>query len=271
LGQEFGGYASCLAHHLSGIRSAAKQLNPLGIGGSAVGTGLNVHPNYRTMMADTLSQLTSLQLTTTDDYFEAMQSMRPFVSLSGTLKSLSVDLGRIANDFRLLSSGPKTGLGEIVLPAVQPGSSIMPGKINPVLAEMLNMVCYRVIGNDATISGAGGAGQLELNVMMPVIADTLFESIQILTGGINSFNNRCLTGISANMDRCSEFAENSMAMATALNTLIGYLKAAEVVKESLATGKPIRQVVLDKGYLSRDELDTYLSPDKLTEPGIPGS
>jgi fumarate hydratase class II len=270
LGQEFGGYADCLEKHLQNIKLTGDELKKLGIGGSAAGTGLNVHPEYRRMMPETLSELLDLDLKMTDNYFEAMQSMRPFVNLSGALRGLAVDLGRIANDFRLLSSGPRTGLTEINLPAVQPGSSIMPGKVNPVLAEMLNMVCYRVIGNDLTLSGAGGAGQLDLNVMMPLIADTLVESLRILTGGLNSFNNRCLSGITANRERCHHYAENSFAMVTALNTVIGYLKAAEVAKESEKTGKPIRQIVVEKGYLKKEELDKYLSPEKLTEPGIPG-
>jgi len=270
LGQEFSGYRVCMEKHIDCIKTAAEQLKSLGIGGSAAGTGLNVHPDYRRLMAETLSDNLDLDLKIADNYFEAMQSMRPFVNLSGTLRGLAVDLGRLANDFRLLSSGPRTGLTEINLPPVQPGSSIMPGKVNPVLAEMLNMVCYRVVGNDVTISSAGMAGQLDLNVMMPLIADTLVESLKILTGGINSFNTRCLKGITANRETCRDYAENSFAMVTALNTVIGYLKAAEVAKESEKTGKPIRQIVVEKGYLKQEELDTYLAPEKLTEPGIPG-
>jgi aspartate ammonia-lyase len=270
LGQEFSGYAACIESHIYNIKSAFKCLTYLGIGGSAAGTGLNVHPEYRKKMAETLSDLLELDLKMADNYFEAMQSMRPFVNLSGALRGLAIDLGRIANDLRLLSSGPKTGLTEINLIPVQPGSSIMPGKVNPVMAEMLNMVCYRVIGNDNTIAMAGGAGQLDLNVMMPLIADTLVESLKILTGGIRSFNNRCLKSITANSDRCRDYAENSFAMVTALNTVIGYLKAAEVAKESEATGKPVRQIVLEREYLTEEELDLYLSPDNLTEPGIPG-
>ena len=270
LGQEFGGYADNLNKHRQNIEAAAMELTKLGIGGSAAGTGLNVHPQYRQKMVETLSKMLDMDLMMADNYFEAMQSMRPFVNLSGALRGLASDLGRIANDFRLLSSGPRTGLLEINLPPVQPGSSIMPGKVNPVLAEMLNMVCYRVIGNDLTIASAGGAGQLDLNVMMPLIADTLVESLRILTGGLNSFNHRCLKNITANPKRCKAYAEDSFAMVTALNTVIGYLKAAEVAKESEKTGKPIRQIVLEKGYLKEAELDKYLSPEKLTEPGIPG-
>ncbi|MBD3219406.1 MAG: aspartate ammonia-lyase [candidate division Zixibacteria bacterium] len=270
LGQEFGGYAVNLEKHLQSIRQAEIELKQLGIGGSAAGTGLNVHPQYRQKMAEALSKLIDLDLEMADNYFEAMQSMRPFVNLSGALRGLASDLGRIANDFRLLSSGPRTGLLEINLPPVQPGSSIMPGKVNPVMAEMLNMVCYRVIGNDLTIANAGGAGQLDLNVMMPLIADTLVESLRILTGGLRSFNDRCLQNITANPERCRAYAENSFAMVTALNTVIGYLKAAEVAKESEKTGKPIKQIVVEKGYLKEEELDKYLAPEKLTEPGIPG-
>lgn len=270
LGQEFGGYAECIGKHTEHIKVCGEELKQLGIGGSAAGTGLNVHPQYRLMMTETLSKLLELDLSMADNYFEAMQSMRPFVNLSGAMRGLAVDLGRMANDFRLLSSGPRTGLAEINLPAVQPGSSIMPGKVNPVMAEMLNMVCYRVIGNDVTIANAGAAGQMDLNVMMPLIADTLIESLKIMTGGIDSFNQRCLTGISANRERCHDYAENSFAMVTALNTVIGYAKAAEVAKESEKTGKPIKEIVIEKGYLKPAELDIYLSPEKLTEPGIPG-
>jgi len=270
LGQEFSGYADCIEKHISHIRESENSLTYLGIGGSAAGTGLNVHPEYRRLMAETLSANLNVELKMSDNYFEAMQSMRPFAALSGALRNLALDLGRIANDFRLLSSGPRTGLSEINLPPVQPGSSIMPGKVNPVMAEMLNMVCYRVIGNDTTIASASGAGQLDLNVMMPLIADTLVESLKILTGGINSFNERCLKDITANRDRCKDYAENSFAMVTALNTVIGYLKAAEVAKESAKTGKPIKEIVLEKGYLNKEEIDSYLAPEKLTEPGIPG-
>ncbi|MCP4632966.1 MAG: aspartate ammonia-lyase, partial [candidate division Zixibacteria bacterium] len=216
LGQEFSGYHSCIEKHSRKVEETQKELTFLGIGGSAAGTGLNVYPEYRKLMVETLSELMQLELKMADNYFEAMQSMRPFVNLSGVLKSLAVDLGRMANDFRLLSSGPKTGLSEIVLPPVQPGSSIMPGKVNPVMAEMLNMVCFRVIGNDLTITSASSAGQLELNVMMPVIADTLIESLKILTGGIDSFNRKCLKGVTANKERCKYYAENSFAMVTAL-------------------------------------------------------
>lgn len=270
LGQEFSGYAKNIEKHSQNIKACAEELKQLGIGGSAAGTGLNVHPKYRAMMAETLSEILALDLSMAENYFEAMQSMRPFVNLSGALRGLAVDLGRIANDFRLLSSGPRTGLSELNLPPVQPGSSIMPGKVNPVMAEMLNMVCYRVIGNDLTIANAGGAGQMDLNVMMPLIADTLVESLKILTGGIKSFNSRCLVNVTANKQRCHDYAVNSFAMVTALNTVIGYLKAAEVAKESEKTGLPIKQIVVEKGYLKPEELDIYLAPEKLTEPGIPG-
>jgi len=270
LGQEFGGYRACLEKHLRQLKISSEALLELGIGGSAAGTGLNVHPEYRHLMVQTLSEQLNLNLKMAGNYFEAMQSMRPFVNLSGALRGMAVDLGRIANDFRLLASGPKPGLAEISLPPVQPGSSIMPGKVNPVMAEMLNMVCFRVIGNDVTISLAGAAGQLDLNVMMPVIADSLIESLLILIGGIESFNRRCLAGITANPERCRHYAENSFAMVTALNTVIGYSKAAEVAKQAAKSGKSIRQIVVEMGYLGPDELNIYLSPDNLTEPGIPG-
>jgi aspartate ammonia-lyase len=268
LGQEFGGYAVNVRKHLSEIDSANNSCKELGIGGTAAGTGLNAHPKFRGMMVKQLSSQLGFEFRMADDYFEAMQSLRPMVEVSGALRNLAQDLIRIANDIRLLSSGPKTGLAEINLPAVQPGSSIMPGKVNPVMAEMLNMVCFQVIGCDTTILMAAQAGQLELNVMMPVVAWNLLHEIEILTNALNVFTKFCVDGISANEERCREYAEGSMSIVTVLNPHIGYAKAAEVAKEYLKSGKSIRQLVLEKGWLSAEQLDRIFDLRGMTEPGI---
>lgn len=203
-----------------------------------------------------------------DDYFEAMQSLRPFVALSSAVRNLAQDLIRIANDLRLLSSGPKTGLAEISLPERQPGSSIMPGKVNPVLAEMLNMVCFQVIGYDTTILLAAQAGQLELNVMIPVVAYNLLHGIEIMGNAINAFTHLCIAGIRANDEHCREFAETSLGIVTVLNPHIGYAAAAEVVKEHLASGKSIVSIILEKKLLAKEDLDRILQLKNMTEPGV---
>jgi aspartate ammonia-lyase len=222
LGQEFGGYGTCIRKHYEAIKVAADRNQELGIGGTAVGTGLNAHPQYRSMMVRQLSLDLGTDFRMADDYFESMQSLRPLVDLSGAIRCLAQDLIRIANDLRLLSSGPKTGLAEISLPELQPGSSIMPGKINPVMAEMMDMVCFQAIGCDMTILLAAQAGQLELNVMMPVVAFNLLHEIEIITNALNVFTQRCLAGIRADAAQCQAFAEASMSVVTVLNPHIGY-------------------------------------------------
>jgi len=268
LGQEFGAYATNIAKHRIGISDAAEHCKELGIGGTAAGTGLNAHPKYREMMVKQLSSQLDVQFRMADDYFEAMQSLRPFVDLSGAVRNLAQDLIRIANDLRLLSSGPKTGLAEITLPPVQPGSSIMPGKVNPVMAEMLNMVCFQVMGCDTTIVYAAQAGQLELNVMMPVVAYNLLHEIEILKNAINVFVKFCVDGITANKQRCQAYAEGSMSIVTVLNPHIGYARAAEIAKEYLTSGKSIKEIVLEKGLLTKEKLDQIFNLYGMTEPGI---
>jgi aspartate ammonia-lyase len=268
LGQEFGGYAANVRKHLSAIESASSSCKELGIGGTAAGTGLNAHPKFREMMAKELSSQVGFEFRMADNYFEAMQSLRPMVEVSGALRNLAQDLIRIANDLRLLSSGPKTGLAEINLPAVQPGSSIMPGKVNPVMAEMLDMVCFQVIGCDTAILMAAQAGQLELNVMMPVVAWNLLHEIEILANALTVFAKFCVDGITANEEQCREYAEGSMSIVTVLNPHIGYARAAEIAKEYLKSGKSIRQLVLDKGWLSAEQLDRIFDLRGMTEPGI---
>lgn len=268
LGQEFSGYADAVSKTAEKIEKAGDSLKELGIGGTAVGTGLNTDPDYAKKMVKELKEITALDVRGTTNHFEAMQSNAPIAEVSSSLKVFAIELIRIANDLRLLSSGPKTGLAEINLPAVQPGSSIMPGKVNPVIAEMLNMVCFSIIGNDLTITMASQAGQLELNVMMPVMQYKLLDSLSILTNAVKIFTAKCIKGITANKDRCYQYAVNSMSIVTALNPYIGYSNAAEVAKESLRTGESIKEVVLKKGLLTKEKLDEILSPEAMTRPGV---
>jgi aspartate ammonia-lyase len=259
LGQEFSGYAGAVRKAAQHIEVESVPLAVLGIGGSAAGTGLNTVPGYRTKIVARLAEQTGLDLRPAKNLFEKMQSMAPFVRASGALRTTAVELGRIANDLRLLSSGPTTGLGEIRLPAVQPGSSIMPGKVNPVIAECMNMICFQVLGNDTVIAQAAGAGQMELNVMMPVINFNLLWSIEILTNGVRMLRTLCVEGIEADAEQCRRSFESTVGLATILNPVIGYHRAAEVVREAVATGKSIRDVVLEKGVLGRKELDALLA------------
>jgi aspartate ammonia-lyase len=268
LGQEFGAYGTNIKKHMESIAATVDSSRRLGIGGSAAGTGLNVHPGYRGRMVRQLSIQTHIDFKEAEDYFEAMQSLRPMVEMSGAVRNLAQDLSRIAADLRLLSSGPKTGFAEINLPPVQPGSSIMPGKVNPVMAEMLNMVCYQVMGCDTTVTYAAQAGQLELNVMMPVVAYNLLHELEILTNAVDVFNRFCVSGITANADRCRMYAEGSMSIVTVLNPHIGYAAAAEIAKEYLRSGKSIRQLVRERGLLSEEQLEAVFDLHRMTEPGI---
>lgn len=246
LGQEFGAYARAVDRDRERILRSAQGFRRLGIGGTATGSGLNAHHEYHARMVAELKRITGLELTTSDNLFESMQSMADMVDFSSSLRTLALTLTRIANDFRLLSSGPATGLDEIRLPAVQPGSSIMPGKVNPVLAEMLNMAMYHVIGNDTTVSLAAQAGQLELNVMMPIIAHNLFEMMQVMIGSISAFTTKCVIGIKANVEKAQGWLEKNSILVTALNPLIGYQIGAELVKESNAKNISIRELALEK-------------------------
>jgi len=268
LGQEFGAYAKAITRNIDKITQAAAGLRRLGIGGTATGTGLNAHPEYHARMVATLSALTGLELHKSDDLFESMQSMQDAVFFSGAIRTLAQDLARIANDFRLLSSGPATGLDEIHLPAVQPGSSIMPGKVNPVLAEMLNMAMYHVMGDDLTVTMAGQAGQLELNVMMPVIAHNLFEMMHITLGAVKAFTEKCVVGITANREKAEAWLAKNAILVTALNPIIGYLKGAEVAKLAMASNRPILDVVVELGYMSEEDARAALDARAMTDGGI---
>lgn len=252
MGQEFGAYAKAIQRDGERINRSAEGLRRLGIGGTATGSGLNAHPEFHARMVKSLSELSGLQLYTSDDLFESMQSMADAADFSGAIRTLAVTLTRIANDIRLLASGPSTGLDEIRLPAVQPGSSIMPGKVNPVLAEMLNMAMFHIQGCDHAVALAAQAGQLELNVMMPIIAHNLFEMMQIAAGAINAFTEKLVRGLQANREKAEGWLEKNAIIVTALNPVIGYSAGAEIVKQSLASGKTVRQVALEKA--ARQEL-----------------
>jgi aspartate ammonia-lyase len=268
LGQEFSGYAQAVSRHINWIQAAVYELNEIGLGGSAAGTGLNCHPDYRTNVASILAKQTGLEIRPAKNYFEAMQSMAPFVKLSDSLANFGQDLSRIANDFRLMASGPKTGFAELLLPSRQPGSSIMPGKVNPVMAEMTNMVCFAVFGNSQAILWAAQAGQLELNVMMPLIAYKLPDTLSILKNAIKAFTELCINDIKADPQKCREYAESSAAVITALNPILGYAKAAEIVKRSYSESKTVRQILLESNLIPAEKLDEILDLIKLTEPGI---
>jgi aspartate ammonia-lyase len=269
LGQEFNAYASAIRRSREGLESCIPALLELGIGGTAVGTGLNAEPAFSTAIIDELALATGFPLTVSPDLFEAMQNMDPFLALSSALRRTAVTVGRIANDLRLLSSGPRTGLDEIRLPAVQPGSSIMPGKINPSMAELTNMVCFQVMGCDQAVMLAVQAGQLELNVMMPLIAYNLLFSMELFKNCVQKFTDSCITGIVANEERCRHYLEDSLGLVTVLAPSIGYNAAAEVAKESVATGRSIREIVLARGLMPAAELEEAMRPEHLTEPGLP--
>ncbi len=271
LGQEFGAYARAVERGRGKIALAADALRRLGIGGTATGTGLNAHPEYHHRMVEALTTLVGEPMETSDDLFESMESMGDVVFFSGAMRTMAQDLVRIANDFRLLSSGPTTGLDEIRLPAVQPGSSIMPGKVNPVLAEMLDMAMFHVLGNDYTILLAAQAGQLELNVMMPIIAHNLFEAMLVMIGAVKAFTTKCVVGVTVNREKAEGWLAKNAILVTALNPVIGYLNGAAVAKEALASNRTIKDVVVEKGLLTAEEADRLLDARKMTEGGIQGT
>lgn len=267
LGQDFQAYGVSISKARAYIGEASESLKELGIGATAAGTGINTHPDYRLKAIEALRDITGIKdLRPSQDMLESINSMADFVKVSYSLKGLAIELTRIANDLRLLSSGPRTGLAEITLPPVQPGSSIMPEKVNPVLAEMLNMVCFQVIGNDLTITMASQAGQLELNVMMPVINYNLLHSIGILKNGVKVYTERCVKGIMANPDRCKEMADKTLGLATVLNPIIGYEKAVEIAQEAFKTGETVKEVVVRRGVLSKEEAEEVFGLFRMTKP-----
>ena len=264
LGDTFAAWAQILKDHRNRINAACLDLMVLGLGGSAAGTGLNTHPRYRVSVIKIISGLVNSPLKEATHLMAAMQSMAPFVNVSGALRNLAQDLVKISHDLRLMDSGPNTGFKEIQLPPVQPGSSIMPGKYNPVMAEMTSMVCFQVMGYDTAISYAAQAGQLELNVMMPLIAYDFIHSIEILGNTLQALTSRCIKGITALPERCLDYAEASLALVTALNPHIGYLNAAAIAKESIETGKSLRQIVLEKQLMNEEELAEVLNLEQMS-------
>jgi aspartate ammonia-lyase len=269
MGQEFTAYAAAIRKNREGLESCIPDLLELGIGGTAVGTGLNAEPAYIKAIVEQLTVATGFPLVASPDLFEAMQNMDPFLALSSALRRTAVTIGRIANDLRLLASGPRTGLDEIRLPAIQPGSSIMPGKINPSMAEMTNMVCFQVLGCDQAVMLAAQAGQLELNVMMPLIAYNLTFSMELLRNCVQKFTESCINGIEANETRCRRYLDESLGLVTVLAPYIGYNASAAIAKESLASGKSIREIVLEQKLMPEAELNRIMQPQHLTEPGLP--
>jgi len=270
LGQVFSGYARQVVQAIKRLEGALEGLMELPLGGTAVGTGLNAHPDFAPQMIQGLAAVTGLPFQEAVNHFEAQAGKDAAVAASGALKAAAVALFKIANDIRFLGSGPRCGFGELKLPAVQPGSSIMPGKINPVMAESLLQVCAQVVGNDAAVTLGGLSGNFELNVMMPLIAYNLLQSIVLMTNGARNFADRCIRGLEADRERCEEQVERSLAMVTALVPKLGYDRAAEIAKKAVESGKTVRELILKENLLPEEELARLLDPGPMTEPGIPG-
>jgi aspartate ammonia-lyase len=266
LGQEFEAYAIMVAEDMLRVTEAQKLICEINMGATAIGTGINAHPDYAHQVTELLRKITGVPVIESLNLVEATQDTGAYVQLSGVLKRVAVKLSKICNDLRLLSSGPRAGLNEINLPAMAPGSSIMPGKVNPIIPEMVNQVAYAVIGNDTTITMAAEAGQLELNVMEPVIAYNLFTSIDMLRRACKTLAERCIDGITANAENCRRMVENSIGLVTALNPYLGYEKSTEIAMEAMETDRSVYEIVLEKNYLSKEKLDDILSPENMTRP-----
>jgi aspartate ammonia-lyase len=270
LGQEFGGFAANVRHALAELERTAAQLHELNLGATAVGTGLNAGDDYTAAAVSYLARATGLPLRPAANRFRVTQSMGDVLACSGALRRLAVEVGKVASDLRLLSMGPRAGLAELQLPPVQPGSSIMPGKVNPSVPEMVNQVCYQVIGCDAAILAAADGGQLELNVMMPVIAWNALHATRIITNAMRVLDTRCVAGIQADEARCRELLDRSTALATALSPYIGYAETADIAKTAVKTGRSIREIVRERGLLTDRQLESILAVESMTTPGIPG-
>ncbi|OUQ27837.1 aspartate ammonia-lyase [Lachnoclostridium sp. An131] len=270
LGQEFRAYSVAVRRDVARMERACEEMRELNLGGTAIGTGINADEQYLQRIVPNLAQVSGMEFVQAFDLIDATQNLDPFVAVSGAIKACAVTLSKMANDLRLMSSGPRCGFGEINLPPKQNGSSIMPGKINPVIPEVVNQVAFNIIGNDVTITMAAEAGQLELNAFEPIIFYCLFQSIDTLAYAVNTFVENCVKGITANEERCRQLVENSVGIVTALSPHIGYMKAAELAKEALRNNVPIRQLVLDRRILNKEELDEILDVWGMTEPGISG-
>jgi aspartate ammonia-lyase len=266
LGQEFGAFAVTTAEDIDRLRETARLFLEVNLGGTAIGTGINADPRYPEIAVEELREISELDLVLAENLVEATPDTGAFVMFSGVLKRVAVKLSKLCNDLRLLSSGPRCGLNEINLPSVQPGSSIMPGKVNPVIPEVVNQIAFQVIGNDLTITMAAEAGQLQLNVMEPIISFNLFESLDMLTAGVDTLVNRCIRGITANPEHSRRLVDNSIGLVTALVPALGYERASEVAAEALASGRTVRDIVLEAGDLGADELDRLMSPEAMTQP-----
>jgi len=264
-GQEFNAYANNLEEEILNLERNVKLLHEINMGGTAIGTGLNAVPGFSKLCAANLSKLTGENFETATDLVEATPDTGAYVSYSSALKRLAIKLSKICNDLRLMASGPRCGLNEINLPPKAPGSSIMPGKVNPVIPEVTNQVCFKVIGNDATVSFAAEAGQLELNVMEPIITESLFESLTWLKNAIETLTSECILGITVNKERCYEMVKNSIGIVTALNPIIGYKKSTKVAKEAHATGRSVYDIVIEQGIMSKEELDKALDPKEMLQ------
>lgn len=269
LGQEFSAYAEMLSEDVLRLREAARLICEINMGATAVGTGINSHPEYAGSVCTHLAQITGIPFVTAPNLVEATQDAGAFVQVSGVLKRVAIKLSKVCNDLRLLSSGPRTGLGEINLPPMQAGSSIMPGKVNPVIPEVVNQIAYEVIGNDVTVSFAAEAGQLQLNAFLPIIAHSIFKSMKHLRNGCITLTEHCVRGITANRDRIEEHMDRSIGIITALNPYIGYANANEIAQEALRTGRRVADLVLEKKLLTKKQLDEILRPEALTQPLAP--
>ncbi len=266
LGQTFNGFASILKEELPHLQYAAEQFLTINMGATAIGTGICSEPNYAQLVTKAIGEITGWHISLTEDLVGATSDTSQMIGYSSALRRLAVKLNKIANDIRLLSSGPRTGLNEINIPARQPGSSIMPGKVNPVIPEVMSQVCYKVMGNDLTVTLAGDAAQMELNAMEPVMAQCCFESIDLLANGIDTFRIRCIEGIEANKEVCQGYVRNSIGIVTALNPIIGYKNSTKIAKEAMKTGKGVYELVLEHGILSKEDLDTILSAENMIKP-----
>ena len=270
LGQEFKAYSVAILRDLNRMDKAMDEMRTLNMGGTAVGTGLNADESYLRRIVPNLSEISGMDLVQAYDFIDATQNLDSFVAVSGAVKACAVTLSKIANDLRLMSSGPRAGFGEINLPAKQNGSSIMPGKVNPVIPEVVNQVAFNAIGNDMTITMAAEAGQLELNAFEPIIFYCLFQSIDTIAYAVNTFVDNCVIGITANETRCRYFVENSVGIITAICPYVGYQKAAEIAKEAIKTGESVRKLIIEKGLLTKEQMDEIMDPVQMTEPGISG-
>ena len=270
LGQEFKAYSVAVLRDIRRMDKAMDEMRTLNMGGTAVGTGLNADEAYLRRIVPNLSEISDMELVQAYDLIDSTQNLDPFVAVSGAVKACAVTLSKIANDLRLMSSGPRAGFGEINLPAKQNGSSIMPGKVNPVIPEVVNQVAFNVIGNDVTITMAAEAGQLEVNAFEPIIFYCLFQSIDTLGYAVQTFVDNCVTGITANETRCRYFVENSVGIITAICPYVGYQKAAEIAKEAIKTGESVKKLIIEQGILTEEQMDEILDPVQMTEPGISG-